>query len=139
MRKTLVSMGTALLWLGITAGLGMAQAELPVIQEQSQGDVRFMSGGVGVEEREFMDSKARDYNVKLVFALASREYLSDVRVTILDAGGKSYLAATANGPWMLAKLPDADCIIQVALGDQKLVETRKIGKGLQVVNVLFKP
>jgi hypothetical protein len=139
MRKILVSVGVGLLGVAVWGTLAWAQAELPVIPEQSQGEVRFMSGGVGGEERAVMDSRAKEYNLKLVFALTTREYLSDVKVVIQDSAGKTHLSATTDGPWMLVKLPETDCVIQASIGEKKVVEKRKVGKGLQTVHFLFKP
>ena len=69
---------------------------------QTAGGLSFVSGGIGLESRQ---SLTGDFNLKLVFALKSGEYVSDVRVAIADAAGKSVLDTTSDGPWFLAKLP----------------------------------
>ena len=48
---------------------------------------------------------ASGYNVKLVFAIAAGNYVSDVEITIHDHSGNSVLDARANGPWFFVKLP----------------------------------
>jgi len=90
-------------------------------------------GGVGKEERDYMNSLAPNYNLKLVFAIASGEYLSDVRVVVQDTNGKTYLNTTADGPWVMAKLPEGEYIIQATTGGKTLVQKRQVGKGLQLV------
>lgn len=84
-----------------------------------------------MESRDRLDTIARDFNLKLVFAAASGEYVSGVRVVIADAAGKTLLDATSEGPWFLARLPAASYQIvatstgkaqkrQIAVGAAKL-------------------
>ena len=72
---------------------------------QTAGGVSFVSGGVGKGSIDRLSSLARDFNLKLVFALKSGDYVSAVKVTIADAAGKTVLDTTSEGPWFLAKLP----------------------------------
>ena len=72
---------------------------------QTAGRVSYVSGGVGTASLDRLGSLARDFNLKLVFALKSGDYVSDVKVTIADAAGKQLLDTTSEGPWFLAKLP----------------------------------
>ena len=72
---------------------------------QTAGRVSYVSGGVGTASLDRLSSLARDFNLKLVFALKSGDYVSDVKVTIADAAGKRLLDTTSEGPWFLAKLP----------------------------------
>lgn len=72
---------------------------------QTMNGVSYVSGGVGTASIDRLNSLAQDFNLKLVFALTSGAYLSDVKVTIADASGKTLLDATSAGPWLLAKLP----------------------------------
>ena len=72
---------------------------------QTAGRVSYVSGGVGTASLDRLSSLARDFNLKLVFALKSGDYVSDVKVTIADAAGKQLLDTISEGPWFLAKLP----------------------------------
>ena len=72
---------------------------------KNTGGVSYVSGGIGKESRDRLDSLTRDFNLKLVFATASGEYVSGVRVAIADAAGKTRLDATSEGPWFLTRLP----------------------------------
>jgi len=69
------------------------------------GGVPYVSGGVGAMSIDRLSSLARDFNLKLVFALQSGEYVSDVRVAIADAAGRTLLNTTSEGPWFLTSLP----------------------------------
>jgi hypothetical protein len=72
---------------------------------RTAGSVSYVSGGVGTDSIERLNSLARDFNLKLVFALNSGAYVSDVGVVIADAAGKTVLDTTSEGPWLLTRLP----------------------------------
>ena len=65
----------------------------------------YVSGGVGDESKARLDAMAGDFNLKLVFAMKSGAYLSNIRVSIADGAGRPLLDATSEGPWFLARLP----------------------------------
>lgn len=72
---------------------------------QSSGGISYASGGIGENSLAKMDAMAKDFNVKLVFALQSGNYVTDVQVGIADSKGKTLLQTTSTGPVFLAKLP----------------------------------
>jgi hypothetical protein len=88
------------------------------------GSVSYVSGGVGTESLDQLRSQTKDFNLKLVFALKSGEFLSGVKVGIADAKGQSLLEATSEGPWFLAKLPAGRYQISASFAGN--AETRKI-------------
>ena len=94
----------AVLLLGFASLTPAAGPDTDVIVKTA-GAVSYVSGGIGMESRARIDSLSRDFNLKLVFATTSGEYVSGVRVTVADAAGKTLLDATSEGPWFLAKLP----------------------------------
>lgn len=124
--------------LVLTSGVVWAQADAPAIKERSQGNVKYLVGGVGLEEREYMTSLSGNYNLKLVFAVASREYLAEVKVAILDPNGKTYVTTTADGPWMMVKLPQGSYLVQATSGGQTLVQKCNVGKAMQVLHFHWK-
>ncbi|WP_447920090.1 carboxypeptidase-like regulatory domain-containing protein [Achromobacter aegrifaciens] len=86
--------------------LSTAQAGLPPVQQQ--GSVQYVSGGIGLDESEAMKAAEKDYPLALTFAAqrgGKADYVANVAVVISDAHGKSVLQATAEGPYMLVKLP----------------------------------
>lgn len=103
---------------------------------QQGGDADIVSGGIGVNARDELAAKARDYPLKLVFALASREYLSDVDVEITGGGRK--LAHRAEGPWLFARLPAGQYTIRATFNGQTQTKSVAVGaKGQKVVNFLW--
>ena len=90
--------------LGCASLVPVASANSDAIV-QTSGGVSYVSGGVGKDSIDRLSSLAGNFNLKLVFALKSGEYVSGVRVAIADAAGKTLLDATSERPWFLTRLP----------------------------------
>jgi hypothetical protein len=101
---------------------------------RTEGNISYVSGGVGTESLDTLRSLSRDFNLKLVFALKSGEFVSSVRVTVADAKGKSLLDTTSEGPWLLARLPTGSYQIGATFGDNAI--TRKIAVETAKLKVL---
>ena len=79
--------------------------------------VPYVTGGIGDEERELLQSRAGNYNLQLLFAVkVSGEYLASVRVSITTADGRPVLAAEGAGPWFHAQLPTGRYQVAVETG-----------------------
>lgn len=117
--------GLAVALLGMTSLASFASANDAVIQ--TSGGVTHVSGGVGAESIEELNVLSKDFNLKLVFALNSGVYVSNVTVVIADAAGRPMLNATSDGPWFLAKLPAGN--YQIAATFAGTAVTRRITVG----------
>jgi hypothetical protein len=112
-----------------------------IIQEEVVApDLKYMSGGVGIEERQAMESQAaKGYDLKLEFAVTQGNYLSYVDVKINDKTGKPVISAQSNGPWFYADLPKGTyTVVANHEGDQKSQKVTVNG-GLKRVVFHFKP
>ncbi|WP_411726992.1 carboxypeptidase-like regulatory domain-containing protein [Methyloglobulus sp.] len=90
-----------------------------MIKPQTQGEVTFVSGGVGSDERDAMQAIRSDYNLSLLFSLQSTgEYLSDVKVSITDSSGNTFLETVSDGPMLFAKLKPGRYNVTVELNGQ---------------------
>jgi hypothetical protein len=76
-----------------------------ILMATSDEGTRYLVGGIGSDERETIENLGTDFNVKLVFAQTSGDYVSDVRVVIDDVNGKRVAHVVTNGPWLYVKLP----------------------------------
>ena len=100
---------TAIAVSGLTLALNAAGApatHMPATHKQ--GEVTYITGGVGQTEAEAIKHIARYYPLELEFLLKAEpkdEYLADVKVRIKDARDKMVLNVTADGPFLLAKMP----------------------------------
>jgi hypothetical protein len=82
-----------------------AIAQQTSLVPQAQGEVTFVSGGVGGEEREAMKAMRADYNLSLLFSVkGSGEYISDAKIIIKDSSGAVRLETVSDGPMLYAKL-----------------------------------
>jgi hypothetical protein len=81
---------------------------------QTAGGIRYVSGGIGESERTELNALSSQFNLHLLFATqGSGEYLSAVRVNILDAHNGPVLTAESKGPWFYAQLPPGDYSLEV--------------------------
>lgn len=112
-RSVMATLGVAVL---IGAALpASAAAQTPAVQRQ--GDVAYVTGGVGLDERaQLLEIANREgMNLRLEFAEPAGAFVSAVAVTITDASGNVRLQVTTDGPWLLARLPAGEYRIRAEL------------------------
>jgi hypothetical protein len=118
------------LMLGQAAPLAARTLAAGIDTEKSPEGTSFMSGGVGLEERQKMIKMAQGYDLKLAFADRRGEYLSDVKVTVDDGQGKQVLSTTTAGPWLYAELPQGKYDVKASFGDRtEEIKDLEISKG----------
>ncbi len=84
--------------------LVMSGGPVAAIEEATSGDVRFITGGVGENEKRELLDRASQYTLRIVTARKSNgDFLSDCKVTILR-GGQTVLEAVMDGPVLMARL-----------------------------------
>ncbi len=93
-----------------------ALAEESAIQPQTQGDVSFVSGGVGFEERAELQAIRANYNLSLLFSEQGGDYLSDVKVRITDSSGNTFLETVSDGPKLFVRLRPGRYIVTAEHG-----------------------
>ena len=96
---------------------------------RSSGGISYVSGGVGAASTDRLSALAKDFNLKLVFALKSGDYVSGVDVTIADAAGKTLLKVKSEGPWFLTRLPAGN--FKIAATFDGKTESRTIAVGAE--------
>jgi len=114
MERPLISTAAILFTMG-TASWVQAQDPTPSLQVQTIGGVTYVSGGVGMEERQQLKAMAADDNLALSFALVNGHYLGGAEVTIKDHSGKQLLEASADNPLFFARVPAGQYIIQATV------------------------
>jgi len=99
-------------------------------QPQRQGEVTFISGGVGSNESEAMRSAARHWPLALRFSNPNNDYLTGVRVYITDPHGGEILQADSRGPYMLVRLRQGRYIVRVSYQENEQTQPIEVrGKG----------
>ncbi|MCC2656210.1 MAG: putative exported protein [Panacagrimonas sp.] len=96
---------TAILLLSLTAVMTPTSADesdLPAVK--TQGNVTYLSGGIGSDETAAIKAAAPGYPLTLQFSSSTGAYLASVVVKITDAAGNVVLDTTTEGPYLLVKL-----------------------------------
>ena len=140
MRRNMRVLAASLVFVCVwsTAVLAQAQESFP-IQPKHYGSIPYLSGGVGLDEREDLSRMTRDYNLKLSFAATGGDYLGDVAVEVQDAGGRLVLEAVSEGPWFFTKLPPGRYTVVVrAAGKSQQKTVQLSGRGQTVLNLFWK-
>jgi hypothetical protein len=111
------------------------------IERQDLGDAEYLTGGVGLGERNFLDRVVEkgEYDLKLVFAVKEGAYLSDIIVEIRDNQGELLVNAVSKGPWFFVELDPGVYKISATYADVR--QTKKVqvpGRGMKEASFLWK-
>lgn len=109
MKVQLSAVTAAIAASGLAFSVNAAAAQMSHLPAtQTQGDISYLSGGIGETEAHAMEHAARRYPLELEFVAKAKpkdEFLANVKVRIKDAHDKLVLDTTANGPFLLARIP----------------------------------
>jgi hypothetical protein len=121
MNTRAISTATLLLTLAMsTTAIGATATPLQV---ETLGNVAYVSGGVGVDERDRLTAMSQDDNLRLSFAMPDGEFLGGAEVNIKDNHGSEVLDAPANGPLFFAKLPAGNYTVEATTMGRTLART----------------
>ena len=84
--------------------------------EVMQGEIRYITGGIGLDEAAAFKQAAGRYGMELQFvqkASPMDEFLSDVQVIVRTRSGTVVLDTTSQGPYLLANMPAGRYNIEV--------------------------
>ncbi|WP_116137055.1 carboxypeptidase-like regulatory domain-containing protein [Trinickia diaoshuihuensis] len=96
-------------------------------QIQQQGDISYVSGGVGSDESAALKRAEHQWPLALRFTGPGADYLADVHVRIVGPHDADVLKADARGPYMLVKLPPGRYTVHARYKDDD--ETREVTVG----------
>lgn len=100
--------------------------------KRTQGTAPAVSGGVSLNARDTLRGSESNANVKLVFALNTGNYVSDVQVKVTDKSGRAVIEDTSNGPWLLARLPAGSYTANATYNGHTVTQKFTVGgKGLR--------
>ena len=86
-------------------------------------DVPSISGGAGLDAREELLAREKEYNLKIITAEKSGDYLSGVKVVIESASKERVLDTTMEGPILLARLAPGTYTVRATSDGQTLTQT----------------
>ena len=132
---------TCFLWSGTPAAQA-ATAELGpsimISEGKSPQGFPYMHGGVGTAEREYMEERAKTYNVKFVFADKRGPYLAGVKI-VLEGQNKAEIVNTStDGPWFYIQLPPGTYTLKVTFGPKtNEIKGFKVSKDKKIYRTLI--
>ena len=109
--------------------LAWAEAEDYLPQEQHEGDVTWISGGIGKEEADAMRGVASQYNLRLTLVETQNghsAFLSGAAVKISDAKGNVVLAVTDVGPFVFLKLAPGGYNVSADTAGRRLAKAVRV-------------
>lgn len=83
-----------------------AEVEQVTLNERQADGIRYLTGGIGVAEREWLDRHGAEYPLRLEFSQGERgRFVSRVALRVEDTRGRRVFVAESDGPVMLIDLP----------------------------------
>lgn len=71
---------------------------------QHEGRATYVTGGIGDEERDMLDSVRHEYNLHIMNSSKQGEFMDNTKIKIYDTAGNEVLSTSA-GPLLFANLP----------------------------------
>lgn len=109
-----------------------AQDDVLLPSPTTQGDVSYVSGGVGADDAAAFKAAESQYALALEFSQHAQPrdvYLAGVKVTLTDAKGNVVLDTVADGPFLLANLPAGAYTVQADSGGSVKRQTVHVRTG----------
>ena len=114
---------------GVVTG-GTGDGGIALHSDQAKGQTgSSVSGGVSVNARDNMRAQTPPHNLKMVFALNTGNYVSDVQVKVTDKSGKVVLQDVSNGPWLFATLPAGSYTATATYNGTPVTQKVTVAKG----------
>ncbi len=97
------------------------QGALPAAAQQ--GDVTFLSGGVGKDESDAIKKAGAHWPLSLTFIGGDRNFVADVAVKITDSKGGTILETSSKGPYMLVRLHPGHYTVHATYAGKEVTHT----------------
>jgi hypothetical protein len=134
MKRTLFIMLIGIFVVGLCSGYSFAYTGPELFREGILHGVKYLTGGVGSDERAAMQKMAEgNYNMQFVFIEAAGPYLVRIRVKIHDTHGKTFIDIPSNGSWFFAKLTNGQYKITGTHAGKSEVQNLNVGKNFRRV------
>ncbi len=91
---------------------GDAIPALP-LEIRTVGNVRYITGGVGDEEKAQLAMVENDYNVRILIAGRAGAFISGAMLRIMDASGNIVLSTDGAGPYLYAAMAPGTYTLEV--------------------------
>lgn len=114
----------------------LAEETLPPSSAVTPQGVRILSGGVGETDRSSMNEVSRAYNLRVITARPTGEYLAGVNLTIRNERGATLVSTITQGPLLFAQLPPGKYTVTAMSGSEVRTEKVTVAQSRQSVVLL---
>ena len=119
--------------------LGAAGA-LAIPQSYNYRGTPLLTGGVTEEERDLMRTEVGQYNLWLAFAEQDTgNYVTGVKVSVIDDKGNAVVDTVADGPWLLARVPPGRYTVRTSDGQEQQITARASTQAMTVLRLPHQP
>lgn len=105
-----------------------ARADDEALEVQQQGDISYISGGIGRDESDALQATQANYNLRIMNADRYGHFSGDTRIVISDSQHNVLLDATS-GPLFYANLPKGRYIVEGFSQEQSAKRVITIANG----------
>ncbi len=133
MTKTASALLATFLATGVAHAAVQNADALPPMQ--TQGNIAWVSGGIGESQAKAFENASTRYPLTLEFIVkpdrkgAKAEFTAAVPVKVTDKHGKELLSATSQGPFMLLQLPHGRYSVIAERHGKKIERHVVVGQG----------
>ena len=109
---------------------------------QRNGDIQYVTGGIGEDESREMQAAAPHWPLALEFAVKTADraqWLADVDVRITDRHGREVIHTLADGPLLLAQLAPGDYVVRADADGRTIERHVRIAPGGHAKAILVWP
>jgi len=107
----------------------------PPLTPVTVGNVTYLTGGIGEEERNQIQMSKKDYNLYIMSSSKDGAFTGATQLSITDIHGANVLTVADAGPLFLAKLPPGTYTINAAAqGETKKQKITVGSKGAATIN-----
>ena len=130
------SLSTIICILGLGFFSSVVQAEAQV--KEGLAGVTYISGGIGEGGQENFEMLRPEYNLRLMFANKSGEYVASVKVDVVDLSNyDEVIHDVSEGPMLFAKLPAGNYYIVVYYLGEEISKKIKVKANQAPINLYY--
>jgi hypothetical protein len=104
-------------------GMRYQQANL---QPKQEGDVTYITGGIGDSEVDQLKSESVNYNFQMINSDPTGHYTADTNLVIQSKDGREMVRVDNAGPLFYAKLPPGEYTVDATNGAQHETKTVRV-------------
>jgi hypothetical protein len=117
----------------------LVRSPSPGLEVQEHDGVKYVTGGVGFDERKELDALSSQFNLKLTLALTNGDFLGDSKVHITSADGATVLDAVTDGPYFYVHVKPGTYTVKIDRDGHVLQRTAHVtGSGQQHLRFSWK-